>query len=135
MNSIKLNKVRELGGNATWLWIIFAIITGIYITYVDNISTPLIKLFIVIPGAYHSWTIVKESKQVFEKIDFDEQTFKFYFQFAFKDPIIYNKSEVSVEVFEDKAVFKDIKSTKIIGTLYKNQFQNEEDWNLLRLSM
>jgi hypothetical protein len=24
-------------------------------------------------------------------------------------------------------------STKIIGTLYKNQFQNEEDWNLLRL--
>lgn len=133
MISIKLTKVRGLGRSATWVWVIFAIITGIYSSFANDVSTPVIKLFIVIPGAYHSWTIVKDSKKVFNQIAIDEQTFKFYFQYAFKDSLSFHRSEVSVEVFEDKIEYKDKKSNELIGTLYKKQLKGEEDWNVLSI--
>ncbi len=74
-------------------------------------------------------------KKIFEEIAFNEQTFKFYFQNALKDPLSFNRSEVSVEVFEDKIVYQDMKSNELIGTLYKKQLQEEENWNVLSIQM
>lgn len=131
MTSIKFSRVKDLGRSATWLRVLGSVIIGLCSIFGISLSMSMIRLIVVIPGAYYAWTSYYESKKIFEEIAFNEQTFKFYFQNALKDLLSFNRSEVSVEVFEDKIVYQDMKSNELIGTLYKKQLQEEENWNVL----
>jgi hypothetical protein len=131
MNSIKLTKRVVLGKSATWLWIIVAIIITICSYFSFDLTLSMSKLLFVIPSSYHTWSIVKESKITLVEFAYDEQHFKFYFQWGLKDPITYYKSDVLLETNEDLIVFKVQKSADIIGRIHKKQLVNETDWSLL----
>ena len=89
------------------------------------------KLLFVIPSSYHTCSIVKESKITLVEFAYDEQHFKFYFHWGFKDPKTYNRSDVLIEAKEDTIEFKAQTSADTIGIIHKKQLVNETDWSLL----
>ncbi|MFN5441257.1 MAG: hypothetical protein ACK5AR_05330 [Flavobacteriia bacterium] len=131
MNQIKLNKRIDLGKSATWLWIIVTIITMICNYFSFDLMLSMAKLLFAIPLFYHTWTIAKESKITLVAFSYDEQHFKFYFQWGFKDPKSYNRSDVLIEAKEDTIEFKAQSSADTIGIIHIKQLVNETDWSLL----
>ncbi len=131
MNQIKLNKRSDLGKSATWLWIIVTIIIMICNYFSFDLTLSMAKLLFVIPFSYHAWTIAKESKRTLVAFSYDEQHFKFYFHWGFKDPKTYNRSDVLIEAKEDTIEFKAQTSADTIGIIHKKQLVNETDWSLL----
>ena len=131
MNSIKLTKRVDLGKSATWLWIIVAVIISICTYFRFDLQLSMTKLLFVIPGFYQTWTIVKQTKITLVEFAYDEHHFKFYFQWSFKDPITYNRSEVLIATKEESIEFKSKATEQTIGIIHKKQLRDENNWNLL----
>ncbi len=63
MTSIKFSRVKDLGRSATWLWVLGSVIIGLCSIFGISLSMSMIRLIVVIPGAYYAWTSYYESKK------------------------------------------------------------------------